>query len=42
MRGEQSGETVKKSLLGCILAHWKDIGGPLGRRVNKRTLIKYC
>jgi len=42
MGGKQSGGIVKKSLLGCILAHWKDIGGSPGGSVNKKTLIKYC
>ncbi|KAK4814775.1 hypothetical protein QYF61_026752 [Mycteria americana] len=42
MGGEQSGGIVKKSPLGCILAHWKEIGGPPGGSVNKKTLIKYC
>ncbi|KAK4811221.1 hypothetical protein QYF61_022118 [Mycteria americana] len=42
MGGQQSGGIVKKSPLGCILAHWKEIGGPPGGSVNKKTLIKYC
>jgi len=42
MGGKQSGGLVKKSPLGCVLTHWKDIGGPSGGSVNKRTLIKYC
>ncbi|KAK4805317.1 LOW QUALITY PROTEIN: hypothetical protein QYF61_013578 [Mycteria americana] len=27
---------------GCILAHWKEIGGQPGGSGNKKTLIKYC
>lgn len=42
MGGKQSGGIAKKSPLGCVLAHWKDIGGPPGGNVNKKTLIKYC
>ena len=42
MGGQQSSDILKKSPLGCILAHWKDIGGPPGGSVNKKTLIKYC
>lgn len=42
MGGEQSGDGVKKSPLGCILAHWKNRGGQLGGSVNKETSIKYC
>ncbi|KAK4810826.1 hypothetical protein QYF61_008798, partial [Mycteria americana] len=42
MGGRQSGGIVKKSPLGCILAHWKEIGGPPGGSVNKKTQIKYC
>jgi len=42
MGGKQSGGIVEKSPLGCILAHWKDIGGPPGGSMNKRPLIKYC
>lgn len=42
MGGKQSGGILKKSPLGCILAHWKEIGGPPGGNVDKKTLIKYC
>uniref|UniRef100_A0A8C9L8D5 Core shell protein Gag P30 domain-containing protein n=1 Tax=Pavo cristatus TaxID=9049 RepID=A0A8C9L8D5_PAVCR len=42
MGGKQSGGIVKKSPLGCVLARWRDIGGPPGGGVNKKTLIKYC
>ncbi|XP_069716937.1 uncharacterized protein [Phaenicophaeus curvirostris] len=42
MGGRQSGGIVKKSPLGCVLAHWKDVGGVPGGNVNKKTLIKYC
>ncbi|MCQ4179547.1 hypothetical protein FK518_28790, partial [Klebsiella pneumoniae] len=40
--GKQSSGVVKRSPLGCILAHWKEIGEPPGGSVNKKTLIKYC
>lgn len=42
MGGKQSGGILKKSPLGCILNHWKKIGGPSGGGVDKKTLIKYC
>uniref|UniRef100_A0A8C4UZT5 Core shell protein Gag P30 domain-containing protein n=1 Tax=Falco tinnunculus TaxID=100819 RepID=A0A8C4UZT5_FALTI len=42
MGGKQSGGIVKKSPLGCVLAHWKEIGGLSDGSVNKKTLIKYC
>jgi len=42
MGTSQSKEILKKSPLGCILQHWKEIGGPPGGSVNKRTLVKYC
>ena len=42
MGSGQSGGIVKKSPLGCIVTHWKKIGGPPGASVNKKTLIKYC
>ncbi|KAK4828284.1 hypothetical protein QYF61_024949 [Mycteria americana] len=42
MGGQQSGGVVKKSPLGCMLAHWKEIGGQLGGSLNKKILIKYC
>lgn len=42
MGGQQSGEIPKKSPLGCILNHWKDIGGSPGGTENRKTLIKYC
>lgn len=42
MEGQRSGGILKKSPLGCILAHWKDIGGLPGGNVNRKTLIKYC
>lgn len=42
MGEQQSRGILKKSPLGCILAHWKDIGGPPGGSVNKKTLVKYC
>lgn len=42
MGGRQSGGIVKKSPLGCVLAHWKEMGGMPGGTVSKKTLIKYC
>lgn len=35
-------EIPRRTPLGCILAHWKDIAGEPGGTLNKRTLIKYC
>ncbi|KAK4816823.1 hypothetical protein QYF61_023887 [Mycteria americana] len=40
--GNQQGGILKKSPLGCIMAHWKDIGEPPGGSVNRKNLIKYC
>lgn len=40
MGTSQSKEILKKSPLGCIIAHWKEIAGPGGTE-NKRTLTKY-
>jgi len=42
MGTSQRKENLKKSPLGCILQHWKEIGEPPGGSVNKRTLVKYC
>lgn len=44
MGGQQSGGILKKSPLGCVLAHWKEINGAgaPGGMVTKKTLIKYC
>uniref|UniRef100_A0A672THS1 Core shell protein Gag P30 domain-containing protein n=1 Tax=Strigops habroptila TaxID=2489341 RepID=A0A672THS1_STRHB len=42
MGNQQSDEILKKSPLGCILAHWKELGGFPGGSVNKKTLVKYC
>jgi len=39
--GNNQGGVLKKSPLGCALAHWKDIVGTGGTE-SKRTLIKYC
>jgi len=39
--GNNQGGILKKSPLGCVLAHWKDIVGTGGIE-TKRTLIKYC
>lgn len=41
--GSQSTQEVipKKTPLGIVLAHWKDIAGPLGGTVWKADLVKY-
>ena len=36
------GGILKKSPLGCILPHWKQIGGPPGGSLTWETLIRYC
>ena len=41
MGNSQNKDVLKKSPLGCILAHWKDIVGSGGAE-SKRTLLKYC
>lgn len=40
MRNNQ-GNLLGKSLLGCVLVHWRDIVGTGGTE-GKSTLIKYC
>lgn len=42
MGHRQSGGILTKSPLGCILAHWKDIGVLPSGGMDKKTLIKYC
>ncbi|XP_067999133.1 uncharacterized protein [Melanerpes formicivorus] len=42
MGGRQSSEIPRHSPLGCILAHWGEIGGPPGGSTNQKTLIKFC
>ena len=42
MGNQQSEEILKKSPLGYILAHWKELEGSPGGSVNKKMLIKYC
>ena len=37
MGGQQSGEGVNMSPLGCILAHWKNTGGPQGGSARERV-----
>ena len=37
----QSKEIPKASLLGCVIAHWKDVAGHGGTE-NKRDLISFC
>jgi len=39
--GNTQGGILKKSPLGCVLAHWKDIVGIVAIE-SKRTIIKYC
>ena len=39
--GSSTGGIVKKSPLGCILRHWRHIGGT-GGSPKKEDLIKYC
>jgi len=39
--GNNQGGILKKSPLGCVLTHWKDIVGTAAVE-SKRTLIKYC
>ncbi|XP_027523374.1 uncharacterized protein LOC113958934 [Corapipo altera] len=31
-----------KTPLGCILKHWRDLGGTPGGNISKKTLLKYC
>lgn len=35
-------EVPRRTPLGCILAHWRDIVGESGGTKSKKTLIKYC
>lgn len=42
MGGAQGKEIPRRSPLGCILAHWRDIAGEPGETLNKKTLVKYC
>ncbi|KAM9590811.1 uncharacterized protein ACIBXB_005865 [Morphnus guianensis] len=39
--GNNQGGVLRKSPLGCVIAHWKDIVGTGGTE-NKKNLIKYC
>ncbi|XP_052631527.1 uncharacterized protein LOC128136285 [Harpia harpyja] len=39
--GNNQGGILRKSPLGCVIAHWKDIVGTGGTE-NKKNLIKYC
>ena len=41
MGNSQGGGILKKSPLGCVLAHWKGITGSGGTE-SKKVLIKYC
>uniref|UniRef100_A0A8C5TS32 Core shell protein Gag P30 domain-containing protein n=1 Tax=Malurus cyaneus samueli TaxID=2593467 RepID=A0A8C5TS32_9PASS len=40
--GQSKKGILKKSPLGCILQHWKKIGGPPGGRATRENLIKFC
>ncbi|KAJ7409046.1 hypothetical protein BTVI_58094 [Pitangus sulphuratus] len=42
MGSQQSKEVNPKTPLGCILKHWKELGGIPGGNLNKRTFLKYC
>lgn len=42
MGGQQSKDVNMKTPLGCILKHWKDLGGIPGGNISKKTLLKYC
>lgn len=42
MGGVQGKEILRKSPLGCTLAHWKDIAGELGGTLNKSNGSKGC
>lgn len=42
MGNSQEKEVPKKTPLGCILTHWRDIAGEPKGSLSKRTLIKYC
>ena len=41
MGNTQKKAVLRKSPLGCIVAHWKDIVGSGGTE-SKRTLLKHC
>ncbi|XP_041894788.1 uncharacterized protein LOC121669624 [Corvus kubaryi] len=40
--GQSKRGILKKSPLGCILQHWKKIGGPPGGTATRENLIKCC
>uniref|UniRef100_A0A8C3MY57 Uncharacterized protein n=1 Tax=Geospiza parvula TaxID=87175 RepID=A0A8C3MY57_GEOPR len=42
MGNQPSKDINMKTPLGCILKHWKDLGGIPGGNVSKKTLLKYC
>ncbi|XP_063027035.1 uncharacterized protein K02A2.6-like [Melospiza melodia melodia] len=42
MGSQQSKDINMKTPLGCILRHWKDLGGIPGGNISKKTLLKYC
>lgn len=42
MGSTDSKEIVEKTLLGCVLAHWKDLVEIPGGNFKKSDLIKYC
>ncbi|KAJ7423564.1 hypothetical protein BTVI_09338 [Pitangus sulphuratus] len=42
MGSKQSKGVNPKTPLGCILKHWKELGGIPGGNLSKKTLLKYC
>lgn len=40
--GQSKRGIVKKSPLGCLLQHWKKIGGPPGEPATRENSIKCC
>ncbi|XP_064495941.1 uncharacterized protein LOC135405167 [Pseudopipra pipra] len=42
MGSQQSKDIKMKTPLGCILKHWRDLGGAPGGNISKKTLLKYC
>ena len=42
MGGQQSKGINPKTPLGCILKHWRELGGIPGGNLSKKTFLKYC
>ncbi|XP_050166932.1 uncharacterized protein LOC126637602 [Myiozetetes cayanensis] len=42
MGSQQSKDINMKTPLGCVLKHWKELGGIPGGNISKKTLLKYC